>query len=170
MPNLANHNVKYQQLSAKFICYGFCLSPIVLVIMVFLSRLSWSYALICMVLVVIGGCFYYNLFYVNIKPMVHEVWGNGTHLLIKKDDKELRLDFDDINYVEYHLNLRLNANYAIQIHLNKDSIFGNPICFISWADTINYGREFHLFPTKTPEMLAWIEKINKKSGHTNDSS
>lgn len=114
MPNLANHNVKYQQLSAKFICYGFCLSPIVLVIMVFLSRLSWSYALICMVLVVIGGCFYYNLFYANIKPMVHEVWDNGTHLLIKKDDKELRLDFDDINYVEYHLNLRLNANYAIK--------------------------------------------------------
>lgn len=104
-----------------------------------------------MVLVVVGGCFYYNLFYANIKPMVHEVWDNGTHLLIKKDDKELRLDFDDINYVEYHLNLRLNANYAIQIHLNKDSILAIPSVLSVGQIPSIMGKNFIFFPLKHPK-------------------
>ncbi|UNU72970.1 hypothetical protein LU293_07740 [Moraxella nasovis] len=166
MPNLANHNVSYLQLEEKIGRPLVVVLPIVFIALAAFDKMTWENAISFCLFSTIAGYFKFRHFHKITKSLVHEVWDNGTHLLIKKHKDELRLDYDDISHVNYQFYFHLKSKYAIEIYLKQDSKFGNPICFISWADSCNYGREFHILPTKTPEMLAWVEKINQKAQQT----
>ena len=160
MPNLANHNIVYSQHIDNVVFYGFfIMSPLTLLIMASLSLWAFLFGAVIGMAYIYG---YHRCYRTLIQSMVHEVWDNGDHLHIKKGEINFHLDYQEIDNVEYCFNPLLKARYFIKIHVKQDNPLGNPICFVSWADSCNYGREFCLFPKKTAEMTDWVYKINGK--------